>query len=224
VLVLLALALVRRRMAWPHLMALLGTSAFALHSMRNIPLWALAGLPLVVLHADPAWRQLRFRALSLLQRGFDTGASAARGGLWTALPALALILLALHGGRLGGAQLLPAQFDPGVFPVRVVERARAAHVTGRIFNELAWGGYILNEWPEQKVFIDGQTDIYGELLSRLYVSLRAAEPGWGRRLDSLGVSMVLLPTSTPLSRWLMMSDKWAIADSADGAVRFKRRN
>jgi hypothetical protein len=222
VLVMLALALVRRRMSWPYLVTLLGTSAFALHSMRNIPLWALTGLPLAVLHANSDWQRLRLSGIALLQRGFATGASAAQARLWTMLSAVALTVLAARGGRLGNAQLLPAQFDPGVFPVRIVERARAAHVTGRIFNELAWGGYILNAWPDQKVFIDGQTDLYGEPVSQLYVSIRAAVPGWERRLDSLGVSSVLLPDQAPLARWLMVSDNWLVADSADGAVRFAK--
>jgi hypothetical protein len=220
VLVMLALALVRRRMSWPHLVTLLGTSAFALHSMRNIPLWALTGLPLAVLHANSGWRRLRLTGLALVQRRFATGASAARTGLWTVLPAVALAILAARGGRLGGAQLLPNHFDPDTFPVRIVERARSAHVTGRMFNELAWGGYILTAWPEQRVFIDGQTDFYGEPLSQLYVSIRAAVPGWERRLDSLGVTLALLPEYAPLASAMARSTRWQMIDSLDGAARF----
>jgi hypothetical protein len=203
-------------------MALLGTSAFALHSMRNIPLWALTGLPLAVLHGAPDWRRLRLSGLALLQRGFATGASAARTGLWTVLPAAALIMLAAHGGRLGGAQLLPDHFDPDVFPVQVVERARAAHLTGRIFNELAWGGYILNAWPEEKVFIDGQTDLYGEPLSELYASVRAAEPGWESRLDSLHIQLILIPDDARLASALTNTPTWTAVDSTDGALIFVR--
>lgn len=41
----LVLALVRRRLSWPHLVTVVGTTAFALHPMWNIPLWALTGFP-----------------------------------------------------------------------------------------------------------------------------------------------------------------------------------
>jgi hypothetical protein len=214
----MVLALVRRRMSWPHLVVVLGTTAFALHSMRNIPLWALTALPLVALHANPGWESAAVRPLSALRHAFREGAGMARAGRWSAIAGVALIALALRGGRLGDAQLLPAHFDPGVFPVRVVEQARQVGIAGRIFNELAWGGYILNAWPGQKVFIDGQTDLYGEPLSRLYASIRAAEPGWERRLDSLGVVSVFLPAGAPLVVQLRRAGRWTVADSVDGSL------
>ncbi len=222
--VITALALVRRRLSWPHLAAFLGTTAFALHSTRNVPLWALTALPVVVLHADASWRRFNWRPAIRVRGAFANGATLARAGLWTALPAFALVLLAVHSGQAGGVQLLPTAFDPRVFPVRIVERARAEHVSGRIFNELAWGGYILDAWPEQKVFIDGQTDFYGEPLSQLYELLRSARGDAPSRLDSLGVSMVLLPDDTPLTRSLTSSQGWFVADSADGALRIARHS
>jgi hypothetical protein len=92
-----------------------------------------------------------------------------------------------------------------------------------MFNDFAQGGYILYAWPEQKVFIDGQSDFYGVPLSQLYMSIRQAEPGWDRRLDSLGVEMVLMPDRTPLAQALVDSPEWMLADSSDGAVRYARR-
>jgi hypothetical protein len=218
----LVLALVRRRMPWPHIVAFLGTTAFALHSMRNIPLWALTALPLVATHADPAWRSAAWRPLAAMRKAFDAGSGIAKVGLWAVLGATALVALAMSGGRLGSAQLLPTRFDPGVFPVRVVERARETGVTGRMFNELAWGGYILNVWPEQEVFIDGQTDFYGEPLSKLYASLRAAAPQWEQQLDSMQVRYLLLPREAPLASAALASTSWAVADSADGALMLVR--
>jgi hypothetical protein len=222
-LTILVLALARRRMTWPHLIALLGTTAFALHSMRNIPLWGLTALPLIAVHANPAWRSFVVQPMAKVRTGFAAGAQLAHAGAWTAASTLALALLSLTGGSLGQLQLLPARFDPGVFPVTLVEHARAQHVTDRIFNELAWGGYILNTWPEQSVFIDGQTDFYGEKLARRYASLRGAEPGWNEQLNALGVNVILLPDNAPLSRAALGSAGWRVADSADGALLLVRR-
>jgi hypothetical protein len=92
-----------------------------------------------------------------------------------------------------------------------------------MLNELAWGGYVLYAWPEQKVFIDGQTDFYGDSLSQLYMDMRLAKPGWEQRLDSLEVQMVLMPDDVPLVWVLEKSAGWTVADSADGAVRLMRR-
>jgi hypothetical protein len=222
-LTILVLALVRRRMSWPRLIAFLGTTAFALHSMRNIPLWGLTALPLIAMHVDPGWRAAAVTPLARMRTAFAEGSELVRAGFWAATGAIALVLVGLVGGRLGGMQLLPAQFDPGIFPVRLVEQARADHFSGRMFNELAWGGYILNTWPEQQVFIDGQTDFYGEPLSKLYASLRAAAPRWQTRLDSLNVDVILLPREAPLVSAARSSSEWAVADSAEGSVMLVRR-
>jgi hypothetical protein len=218
----LVTALARRRVPWPRLVAFLGTTAFALHSMRNIPLWALTGLPLAALHADSAWRAVTWRPLAQVRGVFARGVQLARAGLWAAGAAVALLVLAGGNGRIVSAQLLPERFDPAVFPVRVVERERAEHVTGRLFNELAWGGYILNTWPEQQDFIDGPTDYYAEPLSRLYASLRAAEPGWESRLDSLRIDLVLIPDDARLAQALTSKPAWSVMDSKDGARLFIR--
>ena len=138
-----------------------GTTAFALHSARNIPLWALTALPILALHLDSEWRQRSGGLVGRLRAAFTEADGLARAGPWAAAAALALVALAFGGGRVGGAQLLEDRFDERVFPVEAVRRARAAGLTGRMYNELAWGGYILHAWPEQRVFIDGQTDFYG---------------------------------------------------------------
>jgi hypothetical protein len=47
-----------------------------------------------------------------------------------------------------------------------------------MFNEFDWGGYLLYRlWPEQKIFMDGHTHIYGDALSREYVAVMSRAPG-----------------------------------------------
>jgi hypothetical protein len=176
-----------------------------------------------MLHANPWWRSASWKPFARLRDGLAQGAQLAHAGLWSLVPAAMLAIAAALGGSLGGIRLMPDHFDPMAFPVRVIERARAAGVQGRMFNDFAQGGYILYAWPEQKLFIDGQSDFYGVPLNQLYMSIRNAEPGWEQRLDSLGVDMVLLPASAPVSRELPAAPDWILADSADGAVRYARR-
>jgi hypothetical protein len=151
------------------------------------------------------------------------GARLAYAGAWSLVPVAILVFAAARGGTLGDTRLMPDQFDPMAFPVRIVEHARAANIQGRMFNDFVWGGYILYAWPEQKVFIDGQSDFYGVPLTQLNRSIRQAEPGWERRLDSLRVDMVLVPDRTRLAHVLAQSSAWTLADSSDGAVRYARR-
>ena len=47
-----------------------------------------------------------------------------------------------------------------------------------MFNNFIWGGYLLHAWPEQRVFIDGGTDHYGEKLFNEYIQVWNLDPGW----------------------------------------------
>ena len=50
---------------------------------------------------------------------------------------------------------------------------------GNMFNYFTWGGYLLFElWPEKPVFIDGQTDFYGETFTRQYEQVITLDDGW----------------------------------------------
>ncbi len=190
-----AVALSRRPVPLRVLLPFLATTAFALISARNIPLWALSGFPRLVAHLDGDWRALRNRVLRRLRSSFELAAQHSTVGLWSVVATLAALALARTGPPHPG-------FDPNVFPVEAVAKARAEGVQGRIFNELAWGGYILYAWPEQKVFIDAQTDFYGEPLSQEYLSIRNAEPGWLNKLQAQGVTTIALPDDAPALRML----------------------
>ncbi len=197
-----AMAISRRPVPLRALVPFLVTTAFALHSARNIPLWALSGLPLLIQHLDMDWRALRSGMLNRMRSSFEFAVRSSTAGWWSAIAALAAVALARTASPHPG-------FDPNVFPVEAVAKARAEGVQGRIFNELAWGGYILYAWPEQKVFIDAQTDFYGEPLAREYLSVRNAESGWMERLSVRNVSLVLVPGDAPLARAIVMSPEWA---------------
>jgi hypothetical protein len=212
-----------RRPSWQRLIVFLGTTAFALESKRHIALWALTGFPLVMLHANSWWNSTSWAPFARVRDGIARGAQQARAGLWSLVLAVILMIVAARGGFLGSISVMPDHFDPMTFPVRVVERARAAGVQGRMFNDFAQGGYILYAWPEQRVFIDGQSDFYGVPLTKLYMSIRQAEHGWERRLDSLGVGLILIPDATQLGRALIGSPEWILADSSDGAALYGRR-
>lgn len=217
------LALVRRRLSWPVLLLVLANTAFALHSQRNIPLFGLVTVPLLGLHVDPSWRRARARLLVRCREAFRVGETAASGRfVWAGATALLLSALAAHGGRIGTTQVLVDRFDPARFPVSVVARARAAGLQGRIFNELSWGGYLLYAWPEQRVFIDAQTDFYGEELASEYLEVETLAPGWRDRLQRWGASIVLFPAGSRLISELQRDPAWRVWDADSTAVLLVR--
>ncbi len=205
-----ALAWSRRRLPLPWLGVLLANTAFALNSARNIPLFAVTAVPLVAMHLDPAWRRVRLGTVARMRSAFARASEVAATGPWSAAAACAMLALAAGHGSIAGRALLPAAFDPAVFPVEAVREARTARLQGRIFNEFAWGGYLLYAWPEQKVFIDGQTDFYGEAITRSYTRIRGQEPGWREELDRWKIDLLLLPSSSALAAAALATNEWRV--------------
>lgn len=208
--IVVVLAHAGRRPTYPRLLLLLATLAFALHSMRNIPLFALTALPVLAIEYTPEWRRWRWPRLVRAREAFAADMADRSSGAWSAV-ALAIVgALAVSGGRLGGIQLMPTGLSPARFPVEAVAKARAAGLEGRIFSELTWGGYLLHAWPEQKVFIDAQTDFYGTGLTQTYERIYALRPGWRAAIQDYGISLMVLPSGSALAEELRSSPEWTL--------------
>jgi len=202
------LALSRRRPTFPVLLVLLANVAFALISRRNIELFGLVALPLVALHLDPEWR-----ALPLLRRAkavFQREHAGSYSGLGAAMVSGLFIVLALQRGTVAGVELVPDRFDGKAFPVAAVERARAEGLDGRLFNYFIWGGYLIHQWPEQRVFIDGATDFYGERLFNDYLRVWNLDPGWREVFRQREISLSLVPPQSRLAHELVRDLDWTI--------------
>lgn len=216
-----ALALSRARPTYPRLFLLLFTIAAALIARRNIPVFAVIALPLLALEFDHLWRRLSVRGLNHVKRVFQEGEALGRPGLLVMPVTVPMLVVALLHGSVGGVALIEDEFDRGVFPVAAVEYARQAELQGRIFNAYTWGGYILYAWPEQKIFIDGMSDFFGEQLVREYVKIMALEPGWDRELEKHGISLALIPVQSGLA-YAMERSGWERL-YADGTAVVLRR-
>ena len=209
VLLLLALLLLardRRRMPFPWLAVVLVNLAFALFSVRNIPLFGVTALPLLTVHAAGVLR--RRRAGYVFGDGFADIDRRARVGVWS-IPVLAVVVaLGLNHGRVVGVPVLPDAFHPAHFPIEAVDRAKAAGLQGHLFTEFIWAGYVIYAWPEQKVFASSQK--YTDPVSRDYLDVFYLSPGWRDVLDRWDVKLLLLPRETPLSNEVRHDPGWAV--------------
>ena len=206
--VVMALALSRRRPSWPWLLVILGNIAMALISQRNIELFALTALPLTALHADEQWKALPIfgRARAVFQREYRGNYSGLAAGIVAAL----LIVVGLAHGRVVGVQLVENRFDPKVFPVAAADTGRAGHISGPVFNQFTWGGWMLHEWPEMPVFIDGGTDHYGETLFNQYIQVWNLDPGWRDVLTKWKIRWVLVDPRSRLAYQLVREPGWGV--------------
>jgi hypothetical protein len=207
-LVFATLAVLRLRPTLPRLLVTLVGIAFALISIRNIPLFGLTALPLVAFHANATWRGLPDPGG--VRGRFDRTAAGTTTIAWVVPVVLLLGALGLARGRVGPLQLIRNEFDPTIFPIAAVAKARSAGLEGHLFTSLAWGGYLGYAWPERKIFIDGGTDFFGEDLFREYIQIRRLSPGWRRLLDQRNITWVLLERETALAHELARDPGWTV--------------
>ena len=133
------------------------------------------------------------------------------GWMWAILLAGLAIFLEANGGMIDFANL-GNNFDPDVFPVAAINALDESGLPeGNVFNEFTWGGYLLHRlWPDRLVFIDGQTDFYGEDLTFIHEQTIKAQGDWQAVLDEYQIQWVILPPERGLSAWLNQSPEWAL--------------
>ncbi len=92
-----------------------------------------------------------------------------------------------------------------------------------MFNSYVWGGYLINElYPQQRVFIDGRPDMYGDALVEEYMEVVRLQPGWRGILDKYDVDLVIIEKESPLAAVLTEAADWSIAFSGPIEVVFVR--
>jgi hypothetical protein len=79
------------------------------------------------------------------------------------------------------------------------------------------------EWPKMRVFIDGQTDFYGESLTREYEKVLTLQDGWEAVLEKYQVGWVLVPPGEGLAKELQRLQGWRMVFQDSTAVIYVRQ-
>lgn len=211
----------RRRMHTSRLLLVMAGLWWSFTAQRNIPLFGLTGLAVIALHLDPEWRSLSWGWLSRRRAAIASGADQASAAGWVLACAAALIVVAAGRGTVLGHRLVADSFDSTIFPVAAVQDARALKVTGPVFSDFTWGGYLLFAWPEQRVFIDGGTDFYSGDIMADYDRITSLRPGWRGLLAHYGINTVLTKSHSKLAHELVRTKGWRLAycDSTAAMIR-----
>ena len=140
-------------------------------------------------------------------------------------PLISILLLAFVFAR--DLRLDPAKlgnyYDPVVFPVNAVNWLEENPQKGNMFNYFSWGGYMLyREWPDQLVFIDRQTDFYGEKLTREYEQIISISKGWEDVLKKHTIKWVIIPNNSSLAQTLESEYRWRILYEDKTAVILRK--
>jgi hypothetical protein len=181
----------------------------ALHSMRHVPLFAIAAIPV-----------LAEEIVSFMGQKIEIRETHRQFG-WVNLVLLALVLLAAGLRFVSVIQEQP-KAERDKFPAAAVDWIVQYHPEGNMFNTYGWGGYLIwRLYPEYRVFIDGRADVYGDQFIYDFLSIYRADPGWEERLSD--VNLALLEAGAPLANRMADSPDWQLVFSDNKSVLFTRR-
>ncbi len=191
-----------------HVFLLAGLALMSSIFARNIPFFAIASVPIL---AD--WvKQIfaKFNYWLKLEDAFSTIEKGLRGFLWPLVISFVTIgLFVYHSAQ---TQTSIYHFDTQTLPVQAADWLEAHPQPGNMFNDFNWGGYLLFRfWPAQRVFIDSQSDFYGEEFTRQYEQIFNGKKDWDAKLNQYNVSQIIVPRETGLALAAKQSTNWKIA-------------
>jgi len=216
--------LLAARKWWPEVVWIVGWAHLALDSVRHVPVYGIVAAPAIAAVATDLWRRAAARrpvksALRLLfHMAEDVTPGFRRTTAWAAFP---IAVLALVGAPVDW----PSDFPSKTFPVEMVNQHKDVIRGGRVFTEDQWADYLLYRfYPNQRVFLDGRSDFYGEQLGKEYISLMNADHNCEQLLTKHGFSVALVPVRWPLASVLKGHRDWKLVADDGLAVLFQRRS
>lgn len=208
-----------RTISASHVILLTGLGFMSLLMTRNIPLFAIASAPVLsdliskTLNKTSRWKNFDQRFVNLVtpSRPYP-------------FPVL-LITIAIGFFAYNHSQGRQTyQFSPQVFPVRAVNWLEKNPIEGNMFNEFNWGGYLLyRTWPRALVFVDSQSDFYGEPLMFDYQTILLAQNNWMELLDQYEIDWVIAAPQSPLGVQLERDHGWITVYRDTVTIIIKRK-
>lgn len=203
-----------------HIFLLAGFALLGVFMARNIPLFTIAAAPIItnqvsnILKSVSKWKTAESNIIKLNRY--------LTGGLWTVVFVVgSALFLAFRSEAHGNAS---NQFNPDVFPTYATDWLVEHPQTGNVFNEFNWGGYLLFRlWPRQTVFIDSQTDFYGEALTRDYEAALNKVDGWQPVFKMYKIEWTIIQPDSQLARSLQVNKDWELIYKDSTAVMFRQK-
>ncbi len=202
-----------------HFFLFAGFAMLGLLMARNIPLFAIAAPPILADAIDRASR-LNFR-WKKIEANITELEKSLTGLRWSSMVAGLLVILAISHFQIRKEAF--TQFNPNVFPVTATDWLLKNPQPGKMFNEFNWGGYLLyRAWPGQKVFLDSQTDFYGESLTREYDQIISLSEGWQNIVGHYDIEWAIIKPNSLLAHTLEIEHGWQVLYRDNTAIILRR--
>lgn len=91
-----------------------------------------------------------------------------------------------------------------IYPVDSVQFILDHGVIGRMFNNYGFGGYLIHRlYPQQRVFIDGRADMYGDDFFKEYAAISSGARNWQELFDKYRIDFVVCARNEPIRQLLL---------------------
>jgi len=216
---LIALIASRRQFGLVEIILMLGLTYASLRATRQIALWVLVAAPILAASAQDALHTFSWKRFENLAAVFARHAQLA---FETTAVVIALVGIMRANALLTNQANAERQF----FPARAVKFIQDNGLTGPIFNRYEWGGYLIWKHPQEKVFIDGRTDVYGltdTFFYSRYFAVYNAAPTWSEVMAQYKIRLVLVDTRAAIADELAKDSHWTKEYGDEQAVVFTRK-
>jgi hypothetical protein len=201
----------------------------ALQAARNVPIFAIIVTPILAeywqaaIHSTGPGRLMEwYRRISANVTRIDHSTD----GYAMVVVVLIVLLGALAKPMLfNGKPIVATEMLPDHFPVAATRfvAANPRAVSGEMFNDYGWGGYLMLAMPGHRVFVDGRNDFYGPELIQDFDTVNRAHPGWDDILQRYKVGWTILPRAHPLNELLALRNDWSLSYTDDVAAIYSHR-
>ena len=203
----------RRRLDATESIFVVGALCLALLSGRNLPLFAIAAVPITTQLYDEA---LTRRGWSFPRRKREQPHRVVINLILMALVALGALL---HLQFISDENTVAAAVFKN-WPVEAVRQLNASALKGNLFNDYNWGGYLIFKARQHPVFIDGRTDLHRDTLPDYVAALGG--PGWREIFAKWDIGIALIESTSYLAAQLETADAWRREYTDDMASIFVR--
>jgi hypothetical protein len=206
----------KRRYVEPVWLAVLGYAAF--HSTRHIPIFVIAAVPILAAVFSRIWvayveRLKPSSTARVIHSIFESMTPQfKRVSAWS-LVVLSLIFFSD----------LPAEFPRDGYPTALILRNHTLLAQSRLYSTDHWSDYLVYRYyPQQRVFVDGRSDFYGQAIGEDYLSVLEADPNWKEIMARWRFDAVLVPEKSRIAKAIGASAEWRAVDrdNQSGAVLF----
>ena len=213
----------RKKARIAHLVLFCGFLSLAFIAMRNVLLFIIIAIPIIGYNAAYGDLEDLFKKIPMKFKSWIFGILivAAFLALSVAVHSHVKIIATFPSHRM---------ISPFRFPEKIVEHLKQTPVSGEMFNDIRYGGYLIwRFYPQKKVFIDTRLVIRSPQFFAEYLMLCDDPALFPQVARKFKVTQVILPSAIfplyfKLIKWLYQSDKWHLHYTDGSSVLFLKND